>query len=511
LIYICIPTHNEQQTVGVVLWKLRQVLTDYPRDYQLLVADDGSTDKTAAVLEPYTRVLPLTVIRSEKQLGTAAATEMLLREAVRRSEYPKRDVIVTLQADFSEEPDDIVALIKRMEAGADVAIGNKVSVTKPTRSRIWARKLATFFARGQKWPEGLTTPFESYRAYRLYAIKNAMEERKGRRLLCHAGWAGQAELLKAVMPHARRVDVVDVDDRLDRMQRPRRERPFAAAFEVRSMAKGAEPASLVSVEELDRLASSGSRTRERGSLVAEAAAANANGRAAASRNGHRSSRDQRPSGRDRDRSRSGSSEPRGRGRRPEGEEQKQAPRAQRPAAQQSEPPTSRGRGRNRAAAAATEGAEERPQQPRRQPSQPSRPPAEPPVAAAEIPGITPEAGEAKPKRRRRRRKRGGGAQSAAAAAGGQEAASEEAGDDAGPLDSGDEPAVMAEGGDQAGETAGGEKKRRRRGGRRGGRGRRRGPKPEGSEGSAQSAAEGGFVEEGGGGTSSPPAGAEQET
>jgi hypothetical protein len=52
---------------------------------------------------------------------------MLLREAVRRSEYPKRDVIVTLQADFSEEPDDLVALIKRMEAGADVAVGIKVS------------------------------------------------------------------------------------------------------------------------------------------------------------------------------------------------------------------------------------------------------------------------------------------------------------------------------------------------------------------------------------------------
>jgi glycosyltransferase involved in cell wall biosynthesis len=130
LIYICIPTHNEQQTVGVVLWKLRQVLTDFPREYQLLVADDASTDKTPQVLEPYTRVLPLTVIRSERRNGQAASLEMLLREAVRRSEYPKRDVIVTLQADFSEEPDDLVPLVKRLEAGADVAVGNKVSDTR---------------------------------------------------------------------------------------------------------------------------------------------------------------------------------------------------------------------------------------------------------------------------------------------------------------------------------------------------------------------------------------------
>ena len=125
MIYICIPTHNEQQTVGVVLWKLRQVLTEFHRDYQLLVADDASTDKTPEVLEPYTRVLPLTVIRSDRRLGQAASMEMLLREAVRRSEYPKRDIIVTLQADFSEEPDDVVPMIKRIEAGVDVAIGNK--------------------------------------------------------------------------------------------------------------------------------------------------------------------------------------------------------------------------------------------------------------------------------------------------------------------------------------------------------------------------------------------------
>ena len=182
MIYICIPTHNEQQTVGVVLWKIRQVLTDFPRDYQLLVADDGSTDKTPEVLEPYTRVLPLTVIRSETRQGSAASLEMLLREAVRRSEYPKRDVIVTLQADFSEEPDDLVPLVKRLEAGADVAVGNKVSTSKETRARKFARSLAKFFLRRQKWPEGVMTPFEGFRAYRLHAVKRAIEERGPARL-----------------------------------------------------------------------------------------------------------------------------------------------------------------------------------------------------------------------------------------------------------------------------------------------------------------------------------------
>src|SRR6478752_3608668 len=63
MIYVCIPSCDEAPTVGLLLWKIRQVFAAFPREYQLLVLDDGSTDSTAAVLEPYARVLPLTIIR----------------------------------------------------------------------------------------------------------------------------------------------------------------------------------------------------------------------------------------------------------------------------------------------------------------------------------------------------------------------------------------------------------------------------------------------------------------
>ena len=79
MIYVCIPSHNEAPTVGLLLWKVRQVFSAFEREYQLLVGDDGSTDATSEILQPYTRALPLTVIRSEERRGYARTVESLLR------------------------------------------------------------------------------------------------------------------------------------------------------------------------------------------------------------------------------------------------------------------------------------------------------------------------------------------------------------------------------------------------------------------------------------------------
>lgn len=469
MIYICIPTHNEQQTVGVVLWKLRQVLTDFPRDYQLLVVDDASTDKTPDVLEPYTRVLPLTVIRSERRLGYAGGLELLLREAVRRSEYPKRDVIVAMQADFSDEPDDVVALVKRLEAGADVAVGNKVSTARDTRMRRFSRVVAQFFARRVKWPEGVETPFDGYRAYRLYAVKKAMEERPGRRLVRYDGWAGHAELLRAVLPFARRVDVVNVDDRADRLQRPRREKPFAAAMQVRGLGSALEPEGLVGVEELDRIAATASRSRERAALSVRVGE---NGRNA--RNGGRTrTRQERPAARARgaggqERTSARAETERSPRRRERPRDAERSARGGRP--ERTTPATRRQQESGRA------------QLPAEEPTLEMAPDATTLPVAAVDPDVeqngTPPAADSKPKRKRRRRRRTSGR------AGGGTAV-ETPNDTAAGADSAEPPTesgVEAAGTDVVNAEGEVQRKRRRRGGRRGGRGRRKPPSAEAGSG-----------------------------
>ena len=122
MIYVCVPAHNEAHTVGLVLWKVRQVFTAFPREYQLLVCDDGSTDGTAQLLASYAKVLPMSVVTHRERRGYARSLEELLRLAGQRTDRPRRDCAIVLHADFSHSPDVMPEMVRLLESGADVVV-----------------------------------------------------------------------------------------------------------------------------------------------------------------------------------------------------------------------------------------------------------------------------------------------------------------------------------------------------------------------------------------------------
>ena len=223
MIYVCIPAHNEERTIGVLLWKIRKVMREFGRDYEVLVLDDASTDETAKVLDRYRRVLPLRVLKEEHRAGYPSAVQRLLWEALDRTSYPKRDVAVLLQADFSESPDYIVPLLKALEGGADIVAGvvEQNGLPAPRAVRV-ARRMAPWVLGRAYGGAPVSDPLSGFRAYRLIVLKKALAEFKGRPFLETDGWASNVELLGLVAPYARRIAEAPLTLRYDVAARPSR-------------------------------------------------------------------------------------------------------------------------------------------------------------------------------------------------------------------------------------------------------------------------------------------------
>jgi glycosyltransferase involved in cell wall biosynthesis len=231
MIYICIPSFNEAPTIGLLLWKVRQVFAGFPREYQLLVLDDGSQDATAEVLERYTRVLPLSVIRHQERRGYAGSVEELLRLAVDRTDRPKRDAAVLMHADFTHAPNFIPDLVRRIESGADIVIAQSRLEGEPSRSRRLVRRLAPVLLRGVVSVPGVSDVVSGFSIFRLVTLRNAFRTQPPP-LLTTQGWAANAELYDRAARHARRVETIAAIERGDLRQRPSRLNSWDAAMTV---------------------------------------------------------------------------------------------------------------------------------------------------------------------------------------------------------------------------------------------------------------------------------------
>jgi glycosyltransferase involved in cell wall biosynthesis len=231
MIYICIPSYNEAPTIGLLLWKIRQVFAGFPREYHLLVLDDGSSDSTPEVLERYTRVLPLTVTRHQNRVGYAGAVEELFRQAVQRTDRPKRDAAVLMHADFTHGPQFIPDLVRRIESGADIVIGQAKLEGERSPTRRLVRRLAPVLLRGVVSVPGVSDVVSGFAIFRLVTLRNAFRNGPSP-VLRTEGWAVNAELYERAARYARRVETVATVERRDLRQRSSRAGAWEPALAV---------------------------------------------------------------------------------------------------------------------------------------------------------------------------------------------------------------------------------------------------------------------------------------
>lgn len=227
MLYICLPSHNEAATVGVLLWRIRKVFQDFSREYEVLVYDDASTDGTRDTLEPYAKVMPLVVLGTKERVGYARAMDSLLRAANERTRYPRRDAIVFMQADFTDQPEHLPEFVKRFEGGADLIVGERIvdaaapaSVQKLTKRLRWL---------SSAWPfksfvgvPGIADPFGAYKLIRVSVARDVLKARDGRLVADIPVAAANVELTRETARLARRVETLPLTTRWD--LRPRETR-----------------------------------------------------------------------------------------------------------------------------------------------------------------------------------------------------------------------------------------------------------------------------------------------
>jgi glycosyltransferase involved in cell wall biosynthesis len=233
MIHICIPCRDEDRTIGVLLWKIREVMLELGRDFQVFVLDDGSRDGTPAQLEKYKRVLPLTVLTEQRPIGYGRALEKLLKAAAEGTRYPKRDAVVTMQADFTEHPEHLRALVRTFEGGADiVACEAGPGTGKPPFAVRFARWFGVLALRRPAAGDPAVDPLVAFRAYRAVVVRKALRAAGNRPLVTADGWAANAELMRVLAPFARRVAWVPLGLRYDIRWRRTRVRVLATVREI---------------------------------------------------------------------------------------------------------------------------------------------------------------------------------------------------------------------------------------------------------------------------------------
>jgi len=123
MILILLPAYNEEESLPRLIPKLRATLTEIGEEYKILVCNDGSKDRTQALLEEYAATIPLEIIQHKINRGLGESSRDLFERAAEITE--SGDVIVRLDCDDTHEPEYIPSIVNKVRDGFDVVIASR--------------------------------------------------------------------------------------------------------------------------------------------------------------------------------------------------------------------------------------------------------------------------------------------------------------------------------------------------------------------------------------------------
>ena len=133
---IVIPAYNEEGRIGTSLTEIYSFLKKRNYDFEIIVVDDGSKDKTLNLLSEYSQNIPnLIVLKNESNQGKGFS----VKKGVLNS---KGDIILYTDADLSTPIEELDKLIYWLDEGYLISIGSRdLPESQVNRHQAWYREL----------------------------------------------------------------------------------------------------------------------------------------------------------------------------------------------------------------------------------------------------------------------------------------------------------------------------------------------------------------------------------
>lgn len=134
---LVVPVFNEEATLEEVYRRAAATLDEVGKPYEVIVVDDGSRDGTWAIVERLAAEDPrVRAVRFKRNFGQHPAMHAGLARA-------RGEIVVTMDADLQNVPEDLPRLIAAVEGGAEVASGKRRG-----RDDSWGRTLPSKLVNG---------------------------------------------------------------------------------------------------------------------------------------------------------------------------------------------------------------------------------------------------------------------------------------------------------------------------------------------------------------------------
>ena len=145
LVSVVIPLFNEEESVGHLADAVRGAL-DGLDAWELILVDDGSTDRTAEVAKGFAAEDDrIRVVRLARNYGQTPAMQAGF-------DHARGDVVVTMDGDLQNDPADIPRLVAKIGEGYDLVVGYR----ERRQDRLLTRKVPSWIAnRIIRWLTGV--------------------------------------------------------------------------------------------------------------------------------------------------------------------------------------------------------------------------------------------------------------------------------------------------------------------------------------------------------------------